>query len=460
MSAAAGERSDRWRYSVCGLLLLATMLNYMDRQTLSQLAPTIQEKFGLNNTEYAQVDSGFSLAFATGVLFFGVLADWISVRWLYPLVLIGWSFAGIATGFADSVGTLVPHWVDGLLGLETERAGVRDPYLGFMLCRVLLGLFEAGHWPCALVTTQTILTRRDRSFGNSILQSGAALGAIFTPPIVRTMLTRPMPGQPLDDSWRLPFFVIGLLGLLWVVPWLAMVRGRDLVRFPQSDTPGSESAPAIRGWPLVRCFIVLIIVVVTINAAWQFYRVWLPLFLEKEHHFSRYDGVIWITSAYYIAADTGCIAVGITVKWLAGRGWDVHRARLLLFALCTGLVLLSLIVAVLPAPAAERSDGWLLIGLLLLIGAGALGLFPNYYAFTQELSRKHQGKVSGSLGTISWIGSAVMQPFIGRSIDSALAAGDPNPYALGIVLAGIVPTVALLAMLFAWPRLRHDPVHA
>jgi ACS family hexuronate transporter-like MFS transporter len=457
MKDASGERSDLWRYSVCSLLLLATMLNYMDRQTLAQLGTTIQERFGLNNTEYAALDSGFSLAFATGVLLFGMFADWLSVRWLYPSVLIGWSLAGIATGFADNLGALIPSSVDSLIGFNPERASVRNPYVGFMACRVALGLFEAGHWPCALVTTQRILSRRDRSFGNSLLQSGAALGAIFTPLIVGALLTPAAPGTVEDDSWRRPFFVIGLMGMCWVVPWLALVRRRDLAYVPDAALPASKDTEWMNAWVFVRCLAVLIIIVVGINASWQFYRVWLPLFLEKQHHFDRLGGVKWITSAYYVATDVGCITVGLTVKWLAGRAWEVDRARLLTFALCTGLVLLSLIVAMLRGPAAETAEAGLLIFLLLLIGAGALGLFPNYYAFTQELSRRHQGKISGGLGTITWIGSAVMQPLIGRSIDAGVAAGDPNPYVAALIMAGLAPIPGLIAILVLWPRLRRNP---
>src|SRR5207248_1185855 len=91
-------------------------------------------------------------------------------------------------------------------------------YFGFMACRVALGFFESGHWPCALVTTQVMLARGDRSLGNSILQSGAALGSIVTPIIVLTLKS--------DDpgGWRPPFAAIGCIGLLWVIPWLSMIR--------------------------------------------------------------------------------------------------------------------------------------------------------------------------------------------------------------------------------------------
>ena len=120
----------------------------------------------------------------------GLLADRISPRWFYPAVLMGWSAVGFATGWVTS-------------------------YWQLFACRVLLGFFEAGHWPCALVTSQRLLSRRDRPLGNSILQSGASLGAIATPIVVLLLAT------DAPESWRLPFRVIGAIGVFWVVGWLA-----------------------------------------------------------------------------------------------------------------------------------------------------------------------------------------------------------------------------------------------
>ena len=434
------ERSTTWRYSVCGLLLLATMLNYMDRQTLAQLATTIQAEYHLDDGQYGALEMGFGFAFAAGALCFGVLADRLSVRWLYPAVLIGWSLAGIATGNADDIGTAL---ADGLepLGLHfSDGSASGKAYLGFMVCRITLGFFEAGHWPCALITTQTILTRKDRTFGNSILQSGAAIGAILTPIIIINMLPAEIPGIPLPAGvWRPPFVVIGMIGMLWTLPWLALIRGRDLVRFASVEpTPVTDSDARAYRTSGLWMFLALIVVVICINLTWQFFRAWLPKFLEEYRGYSKTE-VGYFTSAYYTTADAGCIAVGFAVKWLAGRGWEVHRARVLTFAICTGLVLLSLAVAFLPA-------GPVLLGLLLLVGTGALGLFPNYYAFTQELSRMHQGKVTGMLGTITWTASALMQKFVGENIK------ETRSYTSAIVMAGLAPVFALLALLFLWQR--------
>jgi ACS family hexuronate transporter-like MFS transporter len=427
----SADRPPSWKWSVCGLLLLATMLNYMDRQTLSQLAQTICNEYRLTNQQYGDLEMGFGFAFAAGALFFGFLVDRLSALWLYPAVLLGWSAAGIATAYADEIGRLFLDWSAAASDPETFHS--RAAYSGFMICRVVLGFFEAGHWPCALVTTQTILSRQDRAFGNSILQSGAAIGAIITPLVVLASISD-IPG-----GWRPPFVAIGALGIFWVVPWLMMVRPRDLVRKEDAavdpDYARAEDAPPSSFW---RPFIVLVIVVVMINITWQLFRAWLPKFLEDQHEYTRTQ-VGLFTSGYYVAADVGCIGAGFVVKWLADGGWKVHSARMAAFSVCTLLTLLSLVVAFLPR-------GPLLLLLLLAIAAATLGLFPNYYSFTQELSKKHQGKITGVLGTVAWLGSSPLQRIAGQSVDQT------GSYATVIVMAGLAPLVGLLALWLLWPR--------
>src|SRR5262249_49075850 len=130
--AAASSRSKSWRWGVCLLLLWATTINYMDRMTLANTALRVRVEFDLNNQQYGSIEKGFSWAFAGGSLLFGLLADRVNVRFLYPAVLLFWSAMGFATGLVRS-------------------------FEGLLLCRTLLGLFEAGHWPCALKTVQRIL---------------------------------------------------------------------------------------------------------------------------------------------------------------------------------------------------------------------------------------------------------------------------------------------------------------
>jgi len=417
-------RSTTWRYGVCGALLGATMLLYMDRLTLSLLAKPICDEYAFTNEQYGSLDTGLSYAFAAGAFFFGFLVDRLGPRLLYPAVVACWSCAGLATAYSETIGACF-----------LPNASVPDQtYLGFMLCRVALGFFESGHWPCALVTTQVILTRGDRSLGNSILQSGAAIGSVVTPIIVFYLKTKE-PG-----GWRLPFTAIGYVGMLWIVPWLLLIHRGDLDRKPTLEiAPAApDDAPNLWSADFCRMFAVLVVIVISINLTWQFFRVWLPKYLEESHGYADRE-VAWFTSAYYVSTDVGCIGVGFLVKGLIGHGWDVHRARVVTFTGCAALALLAVLVAFLP-------KGSLLLVVLLFVAAGTLGLYPNYYSFTQELSKTHQGKISGALGTIAWVGSGTMQRLVGRNID------DTHSYATGIILAGLMPLLACAALWLLWPR--------
>src|SRR5262245_12205018 len=211
MGRMNSSRSSSWKWSVCLLLLFATMLLYMDRQTLSLTSTRMKQEFQLNDAQYGRLEAGFSWAFALGALFFGFLADHVSVRWLYPFVLFAWSTAGLATAYAAPIGSVLTRSM-GWDAWVAENPANHSIYAGLLFCRTLLGFFESGQWPCALITTQRILSSEDRSFGNSILQSGASIGAIFTPFVVQLTMTN-APG-----SWSVPFLIVGGIGFLWILP--------------------------------------------------------------------------------------------------------------------------------------------------------------------------------------------------------------------------------------------------
>jgi ACS family hexuronate transporter-like MFS transporter len=406
---AQSTRATWLPWYVCGLLLLATTINYMDRQTLSSAASRVIDDFQITKEQYGELELWFGLSFAAGALVFGLLADLTSVWLLYPAVLVAWSLTGIATGRVTTFG-----------GLAT--------------CRALLGLFEAGHWPCALKTTQRLLSSGQRTLGNSILQSGTSIGAIVTPLVMRSMLT------PEAGSWRFPFQIIGAVGLAWAVLWLGTIR-RAEVSGPVEPSPGVKARQSAAGTTrttgeLVRRFGVLVIVVITINICWHLFRVWLPLFLQQGRGYSESDALAF-TSVFYVATDVGCIAAGAASIGLQRWGAKAGFARWLVFAGCSAITALSVVVAYTP-------QGYLLLGLLLVVGAGALGLFPCYYALSQELSANHQGKVTGILGAIAWVSIAPIHKYFGRLVD------ETGSYDLGIAIVGCLPLVALVAWGLLW----------
>jgi len=421
-------KTPAWTWWVCGLLLMATAINYMDRQTLANVSLRVMTALELSKEEYGDLEFAFGWSFAVGSLLFGFLADAVNVRWLYPTALVGWSAAGILTGFASN-------------------------YWELLACRSVLGVFEAGHWPCALVTIQRLLARPHRHLGNSVLQSGASIGAILTPPIVLGILRWADPAEPfrfglqsaaggwtvlpnpVPPVWNLPFFVVGAGGLVWVLLWLVSVRSVNLVK-PPEDEPRSGSSSSVWSHLWDRRVLALFLMVASINSTWQLVRAWLPAILQDGRGYSEADA-LWFNSAYYIATDVGCLVSGGIAVWLARRGMKVHTARLSVYTGCALMTALTVVAAMLP-------KGWLLLATLLVVGAGSLGLFPCYYSFSQELSSAHYGKLSGLLAAAGWFVSAPLQKLFGYVIDVT------GSYDAGLAIAGLAPLVGLLAMLLLW----------
>ncbi len=470
-SAGPTARGPAWKWWVCGLLLLATMVNYMDRLTLNQTAKRVMAEVGFDERGYGELESAFAYAFALGAVLFGWLSDRVNVRWLYPAALLAWSAAGFATGLAQG-------------------------FYGLLACRFSLGLAEAGHWPCALRTTQHILPPAERSMGNSILQSGAAVGAVLTP-----LLILALPKEP--GTWRYPFLIVGAIGASWVLLWLALVRPADLRRDapPDSASPlilllvlaglfGVKSAirwmrdpppwlPVTLSWaselpawlPLAVSFLVsatgivlvlgwllrsthddaesdravflrrlgvLVVVVVMLNGTWHYFRAWLPLFLQNQHGYSE-DFMNWFLLAYYVSTDIGSLAAGSATLGLVRWGLPVHPSRLAVFSACALLCTLAAAAAFLP-------PGPMLLGVLLVIGFGALGLFPNYYSFSQGLTSRHQGKLTGALGCTCWLAMSPVHEAVGDVVK------ETGSYSAGMATAGFAPLVAVAALILFWGK--------
>ena len=266
--------------------------------------------------------------------------------------------------------------------------------------------------------------------GNSVLQSGTSIGAIITPLIMRVLLT------PEIGSWRPAFQVVGAAGLVWIVAWFAMVRKGELEVAP-APGPDMGRRESLRSVLLSRRMLVIVIVVALINTSWQLLRAWLPKFLQEGRGYAEPE-VLYFTSVFYIATDIGVLGAGALTLWLHRRGITVFNARCLAFLCCALIAALALFVLVLP-------QGWMLLGVLLFVGAGSLGVFGIYHAFTQDLTRHHQGMVTGVAGVAAWALSPAHKYF-GRMVDQT------GSFDLGFAIAGCLPFVALICLWLFWNR--------
>jgi MFS transporter, ACS family, aldohexuronate transporter len=406
-SGSLGNRT----WSICGLLLLASAINYMDRQTLANAAARIIDDFNMSKEQYGNLEAGFGWAFAAGSLVFGFLADKVSVRWLYAAVLLLWSAMGFASGFATS-------------------------YHDLLIYRTLLGFFEAGHWPCGIKTIRALLDARGRAMGNSVLQSGTSIGAVATPLIMTWLLTDEL------GSWRFVFQAVGVVGVVWVVAWVLLAPA--LVTSTAAERGGRLDEVSGAWWRLLldRRMLVIFAVVALINTAWQMFRAWLPLFLQEGRGYSETEA-LYFNSIWFVVTDVGCLGAGFLALWLTRRGRPILRARLLVFFICSTMCLTPVWLSWLP-------HGMLLLIALLIAGAGALGVFPIYHAFTQDVSHEHQGKVTGIAGVAAWAFSPLAHHAFGQNIDQT------HSFDQGLAVAGVLPLIAFLILALFWPRITSD----
>lgn len=312
------------RWWIAGLLFLSTVINYIDRQTLSILAPVLTQELKLSPLEYSHILNAFLIAYTLMYLGSGVLVDRWGTRAALAIFISWWSASNILHAFA--------------------RTALQ---LGFF--RLLLGLGEPGNFMAAVRVTSEWYPPKERAFVNGLVNAGASIGAVAAPPLVAWIALR--------YDWRTAFVLTGALGLVWLIAWLVLFRLPD--RHPRI-TPEeaallkeTTAAPAPRksSWlALVRYRQTwgLLLARFFSDPVWWFYLFWLPKYLADERGFTlqQIGMLAWLP---YLTADLGSIGGGLLSGYLIRRKWNVLSARsagMLPFAL---LMPLSLLLAAAPS---------------------------------------------------------------------------------------------------------------
>ena len=383
---------------VCGLLLAATVLNYLDRQVLSLTAEKIIAEYHTDKAGFGELIAAFRFSYATVQVFGGWIVDSYGPRIVFSAAVGVWSCAGMFTGMAA---TFREMWA----------------------CRFMLGVGEAFNWPCALKTTESLLEPKDRVLANGIFNSGTALGAMIAPVLV-TVLT-------LRFGWRSAFLVTGAAGFLWIVLWRAFTSSRADVlrgrRIPITRVPG-VFASIVRK----RDFWLLASSAVVVNSVSYFLADWIPLYLKTERGFSFAFGNM-LSMLVYGGLDAGNILAGAFVRGAATQGMDVGTARNL--ALVLSCVLMTSAIGV-----GFVTSAYVALALLVLTAIGVAGFLVVYLTLVQELSPMHTGAAAGMLGGMGNMAYALVSPLIGR-------LADVNQSGITFLLMGSLPWLALISIL-------------
>jgi ACS family hexuronate transporter-like MFS transporter len=452
-------------------MFASTVLNYMDRQAISLVGPQIKARFELDNLGFGWVLLAFQLTYAFFQWPAGYAVDHWNVRRAYAGAVLWWSMAGVATAFAPSLVVL--------MGL-----------------RALLGVGESFNWPCALRVTSGILPPSDRSLGNGIFNSGAAIGAVLTPLVVPYLADR--------LGWQLPFLVLGLGGLFWVAAWLVSTRGTALAdaTSPRAVTSGSKLslqatlgfsvvvilaiAIAASGWLLglpaawqgaalwwgvagfmlglliaalimprnwlagadwasslgeiVRCrrFWVAAAVGISINVTWHFLVNWMGIFFQEERRLGLLAGGM-LSALPFLAADAGNLGGGVATRTLVRRGISTTLARKIVMAFCLVLVTCAVWVGFVQSQV-------MVVLLLCLVALGTAAYMVNFFSFAQDVAPRHTGLVIGYLGGLGNLFAAGFMPLAGW-ISEGWWGFTPN-----FLIVGLLPISGLTVMLFLWGK--------
>ncbi|HMI55950.1 MAG TPA: MFS transporter, partial [Gemmatimonadaceae bacterium] len=264
-----GERLPSYRWTICALLFVATTINYVDRQVLGILAPTLQRELRWTETDYGDIVSWFSFAYAFGFLIAGRVIDWIGVRRGLATAVVAWSIAAIGHAFARTA-------------------------TGFSFARAMLGVSESAIFPGSIKAVAEWFPQRERALAAGIFNAGTNTGAILTPLLV--------PWIALQWGWQWAFVVTGALGFLWLLLWIPLYRN--------PPTAGNAEVAGARV-PWVSLFghrqtWAFIVGKLMADPVWWFYLYWLPKFLDAKYGVKLAQVAAPIIVVYLIA-DVGSV---------------------------------------------------------------------------------------------------------------------------------------------------------
>jgi MFS transporter, ACS family, hexuronate transporter len=402
------------RWYIGGLLFLSTVINYIDRQTLSVLAPYIKTEFGWTNADFAWLIVAFRIAYAFGQTASGRLLDKIGTRDGLTLAVAFYSIAAMMTSLATGFKSLA----------------------GF---RFLLGLGESANWPGATKAVSEWFPRRDSGWAVALFDSGSSIGGALAPFIVFWAYHE-------FGSWRPPFIITGVLGFLWLILFRMMYRRPEdhprlsaeertlILEGRASATTGAESRLSYNTLLRLPQTWGIIIGKTLTDPVWFFITDWFAIYLvAKGYRLEESLLAFWVP---FLAADLGNFAGGGVSSWLIKRGWGVGNARKLV-VLVSGLGMTLLIPTVFTSSYAT------------LVACFAISTFA-YAAFsTMVLNLPADlypsgsvASVSGMSGTGAGIGTIAATLLIGQVADR----WSFEPILIGASLIPLVATIAVLGL--------------
>ncbi|MEJ7767445.1 MAG: MFS transporter [Chitinophagaceae bacterium] len=421
------EKKTNFRWVIVALLFFATSINYIDRQVIGLLKPTLTKEFGWDNTTFGYINGIFQLFYAVGLLGFGAIIDKLGTKIGYTISIIVWSIAAMGHALAKST-------------------------FGFTVARAGLGLGEAGNFPAAIKAVAEWFPKRERALATGIFNSGSNIGAVIAPIMVPWILGA--------YGWQEAFLITGALGFIWLIFWWLLYeipsrkkglnkREFDYIHSDAEDVAKTTSKPISWGKLLsIRQTWTFVVGKFMTDPIWWFFLFWLPGYFSDTFNLDLTKPG-WPLVIVYTACTFGSIGGGYFSSALVKRGWPIYKAR--------KLAMLVFAVLVLPIVTARYLDNiWALVALISLATAAHQAWSANIFTTASDMFPKRAvSSVVGLGGMAGSIGGILFQPLVGMILDYFDKTGDKTVgYNIIFVICGVAYLLAWVMMHFLSPKMK------
>jgi len=413
------------RWIVVALLFFATTINYIDRQVIGLLKPTLEVEFGWSEKDYANIVMAFTAAYALGLLVFGRIIDKIGTKMGFSISIVFWSIAACLHGVVKTT-------------------------FGFGVARAALGLGESGNFPAAIKTVAEWFPKKERALATGIFNSGANIGAVFAPILVPTILAL--------YGWQEAFIITGAIGFVWLIFWLyyyeiptrhKKVTEAELAHIHSDNEEDTSNEKPITWGTLfrVRQTYVFIIGKLLTDPIWWFFLFWLPSYFSTSFNLDlKKPG--WPLVIIYMATSIGSIGGGYLSSYFIQKGWPVYKARktaMFIFALC-----------VLPIMSAKYATNmWVAVALISLAAAAHQAWSANIFTVASDMfPKKAISSVVGIGGMAGSVGGVLFPIFVGYILETYRQLGDSTAgYNIIFFVCGLMYMLAWAIMHFISPKM-------
>ncbi|MEP1743179.1 MAG: MFS transporter [Kangiellaceae bacterium] len=419
------------RWWVIFLIALATIINYIDRSALSVLWPDIVEELFPDESAlerkqiYANISIVFILSYAFGQAIFGKIFDWVGTRLGFVLSIGVWSLATVAHAFAQGV-------------------------LSFSIFRAILGVAEAGNWPGAAKSNADWFPTKERALAQGIFNSGAAIGGIISIPLIAYLTV--------FFSWQMVFVVIGLVGLLWLIPWIILVKAppkshpwitqeeRNYILTGQRQSSDEQGVEIEEYNPTTTELLTrkeswgVIIASAAIDPIWWLFVFWIPIYLNEVYGMDvKSIGIYgWVP---YVGAMLGAWFGGLLAQNRIKAGWDTNKTRKLTISLGCFIMLPALLSMASPG---GPTTAVIIMAVILFGFQTAIG---NVQTLPSDLfGKKAVGTLAGLSGMAAKLGA------LGLTALVPMLTADGN-YTPAFVIGASLAVIAMLAVWVLIPKI-------